>query len=462
MSPPEKTTEENVGPRLLVIDDEPAIAAALQRDLSAAPFTIVAQTDAEAARDLLATESFDVVLTDNLMPNLTGMELMQAVKAQHPEMRRIMLTGQTDLEDAVRAMNEGVIHRFLTKPWKRTELLQVLIEELDQLKRWQSERKALTQLLEIARKRAGTVNSAKRQLKEARTELFLYKEGPDLAKMRISAQLRGQTIVHVEPNQDISRLLAETLKKAGIPKVHAVATGSAALELIKSLQKVDIVLCEWNLPDYKALDFLEALRDERSPASRAVCMVLTTRENRDSVEAALRGGADQYLLKPFHPRVLVQRLDELVTKKHSERLEGRIRELKPLTIIVANAEQERRMEIQAVLANSGIQNIALADSGQKALRWILAKQPDVVIYDCNLRDPYWLDLEKALLAEDSAAALPPLVLTSGTPIKKEYEEVYEAQLTTFLPGAILRRDLLRNILRALEQRSDQQGPQPAI
>lgn len=449
-------TVEDSAPRLLLIDDEPAIVGALQRDLSAAPFRIVAQTDAEAARDLLGEESFDVVLSDNLMPNLTGMELMEVVRQQHPETRRVMLTGQTDLEDAVRAMNDGVIHRFLTKPWKRAELLQVLIDELDQLKHWQSERKVLNQLLEIARKRAGTLDAAKRQLKETRTELFLYKEGPDLAQMRISAQLRGQTIVHVEPNQDVSRLLVDTLKKSGIPKVHGVATGKAALDLIKSLPAVDIVLCEWNLPDFDALEFLGALRNEDSPASRAVCMVLTTRENRDSVEAALRGGADHYLLKPFHPRVLVQRLDELVTKKHSEHLERRIRELKPLSIIVANAEQERRMEIQQVLANSGVQNVALADSGQKALRWILAKRPDVIIYDCNLRDPYWLDLERDLLAQDAGGMLPPLVLTSGTPIKKEFEEVYEAQLTTFLPGAILRRDLLRNILRALEQRAGQQ------
>lgn len=458
MSTPEKPVASNVGPRLLVIDDEPSIAEALTRELRDAPFSIVTHTDAEAARDLLAKESFDLVLSDNLMPNLTGMELMEAIKARHPETRRLMLTGQTDLEDAVRAMNEGIIHRFLTKPWNREELLQVLIDELDQLKRWQSERQALARLLEIARQRAGTLHAAKRQLKEARTELFLYKEGPDLAQMRISAQLRGQTIVHVEPNQEVSRLLVDTLRRAGIPKVHGASTGRAALELIKSMPVVDIVLSEWNLPDFKALDFLQALREEDCPASRAVCMVLTTRENRDSVESALRGGADHYLLKPFHPRVLVQRLDELVTRKHSERLERRIRELKPLTIIVANAEQERRMEIQQLLTSAGIQNVALADSGQKALRWIRDKHPDVVIYDCNLRDPYWLDLERDLLAEDAAGQLPPLVLTSGTPIKKEYEEVYEAQLTTFLPGAILRRDLLRNILRALEQQSARQPP----
>jgi len=74
------------------------------------------------ALKIMAETPIDLVLSDHMMPQMSGMEFLTLVHDRYPDTMRLMLTGHADMETAIRAINQGEIYRFLTKPWDDTEL----------------------------------------------------------------------------------------------------------------------------------------------------------------------------------------------------------------------------------------------------------------------------------------------------------------------------------------------------
>ena len=109
--------------KVLLVDDEPNITAALTRILRSEPYDVLAASDAEEALSLLEENEIDVVVTDEGLPGVQGTELLAAARHRWPGVARMMLTGQTDLEVAKRAINEGQICRFFTKPCNKFDLV---------------------------------------------------------------------------------------------------------------------------------------------------------------------------------------------------------------------------------------------------------------------------------------------------------------------------------------------------
>ena len=82
----------------------------------------------------MKTERIDLVLSDHLMPNMTGLEFLGVVRDRYPNSVRILLTGHADMDTAIKAINDGQVYRFLTKPWDDVELkvtLYLAFEHLD-------------------------------------------------------------------------------------------------------------------------------------------------------------------------------------------------------------------------------------------------------------------------------------------------------------------------------------------
>lgn len=108
--------------RVLVVDDEPQVLVALD-DLLSSDFIVMKATDgAEALRVIDNDEDIAVVVTDQRMPNVTGDELLTRM-GPDSDARRILLTGFADLAAVVRAVNEGKIFAYVTKPWNPEELI---------------------------------------------------------------------------------------------------------------------------------------------------------------------------------------------------------------------------------------------------------------------------------------------------------------------------------------------------
>ncbi len=108
---------------ILLVDDEPSVTEALKRTLRREPYEFLTATSAAQAQDILAQRPIDVVISDEQMPGLSGSELLGYVRKQYPHTIRMILSGQASLTAAVRAINEGEVHRFFLKPCNPVDLI---------------------------------------------------------------------------------------------------------------------------------------------------------------------------------------------------------------------------------------------------------------------------------------------------------------------------------------------------
>ncbi len=107
------------------MDDEPYILPTLSALLSG-EFEVITADSAASAEAVFAHRHVDIILTDQRMPQKTGVELLEWVRVHHPKTIRLLMTGYAELEDAVEAINRGQVYHYLLKPWRTEELLQIL------------------------------------------------------------------------------------------------------------------------------------------------------------------------------------------------------------------------------------------------------------------------------------------------------------------------------------------------
>ncbi|HZV65085.1 MAG TPA: EAL domain-containing protein [Telluria sp.] len=111
---------------LLLVDDEPSVLSSLQRLLRHDGYHILCADSAAAGFELLAQYDVQVIVCDQRMPNMSGTEFLGRVKEMYPDTFRIVLSGYTDLESIMQAVNKGAIYRFYTKPWDNKVLRKEL------------------------------------------------------------------------------------------------------------------------------------------------------------------------------------------------------------------------------------------------------------------------------------------------------------------------------------------------
>ncbi len=107
---------------ILLTDDEPDIRRALKRSLHVPGYTMYEAGDGVEALELLKTTPCHAIISDFNMPRMNGLDLLTQVRIMYPNMLRILLTARADVHLAVRALNEGAVHRFLLKPWDHVDL----------------------------------------------------------------------------------------------------------------------------------------------------------------------------------------------------------------------------------------------------------------------------------------------------------------------------------------------------
>ncbi|MFQ5514261.1 MAG: HD domain-containing phosphohydrolase [Myxococcota bacterium] len=118
-------------PAVLFLDDEANILKALARLFRSEPVSVHTAGSAEEALELLDREPIQVVLTDQNMPGVRGVEFLEQVRKRWPDVIRMMLTGYTEMNVAVQAINQVEIYRLITKPWNDEELRATVSQALD-------------------------------------------------------------------------------------------------------------------------------------------------------------------------------------------------------------------------------------------------------------------------------------------------------------------------------------------
>ncbi|MDQ6977775.1 MAG: response regulator, partial [Ghiorsea sp.] len=109
-------------PSILLVDDEIRVLESLKRLLED-DFDVHTATSPDEAMMVMADEWIQVVISDQRMPVTTGIEFLQEVRGRFPEVIRIIISGYTDSEDIITAINDAGIHQYITKPWDPNNLL---------------------------------------------------------------------------------------------------------------------------------------------------------------------------------------------------------------------------------------------------------------------------------------------------------------------------------------------------
>jgi signal transduction histidine kinase len=153
-SPPTRSRSRHT---LLVVDDEADVVKSV-KDLLRLEYRVLGATSATEGLDILSREPVSVVMTDQRMPGMTGVQFLAKVKEAYPDIIRLLFTGYADVRAVIDAINQGQVWRYITKPWEPDELALVIreaCERYDLLK----ERKDLTASLQQKNSELSEANS---------------------------------------------------------------------------------------------------------------------------------------------------------------------------------------------------------------------------------------------------------------------------------------------------------------
>src|SRR5262245_29644452 len=155
---------------LLVIDDEQDVCDSIH-DLLRRDYRVLKATTADDGYRLMQDNEVHIVLTDQRMPRISGVELLSNVRARHPQAIRMLFTGYADVEAVIAAINQGRIFRFLKKPWQPDELQSAireaaiefdrLVAEADERLRLRDEIKNLWQQLKALQEEVNRLKQAR-------------------------------------------------------------------------------------------------------------------------------------------------------------------------------------------------------------------------------------------------------------------------------------------------------------
>lgn len=121
-------TENKSEKILLLVDDEENVRMSLMRILRREGYKILTASSAEEGLEIMAANPVNVVLSDQRMPGMSGVEFLRRVKLMHPDAVRMILSGYTEVGTLTDAINKGEIYQFISKPWENEALIALIRE----------------------------------------------------------------------------------------------------------------------------------------------------------------------------------------------------------------------------------------------------------------------------------------------------------------------------------------------
>lgn len=204
--------------KILLVDDEPRILAGLRRRLSDRFNLLGAETSAEAMKLLEEHNDIAVVVADMRMPDVDGIELLREMRLHWPEVRRIMLTANTDQSTAVAAANQGKVFRFFCKPCDTDQLAAALQDAIEEY-------------------RLSTRDKAERQTLEVKAE------AGERARKAFLSTMSHELLTPLNHVLGFSQILEEKWRKKGEPEAleyldHIRESGETLLRLVHRILEI--------------------------------------------------------------------------------------------------------------------------------------------------------------------------------------------------------------------------------
>jgi response regulator RpfG family c-di-GMP phosphodiesterase len=152
---------------LLVVDDEPNVCDSVH-DLLRREFTVLKAKSADEGVQLMQQHEVHIIMTDQRMPKITGVELLTKIRQRHPHAVRMLFTGYAEIDSIIAAINQGHVYRFLKKPWQPEELEAAVREAAAEYDRIVEQSEQLHHLREELQKLRDRVAALEREVESLR------------------------------------------------------------------------------------------------------------------------------------------------------------------------------------------------------------------------------------------------------------------------------------------------------
>lgn len=161
-------------PTVLLVDDEENILKAIRRALRSINVKVLMATSGKLGLEMLSNEPAHLIISDMRMPEMTGAEFLSQCAQRYPEIPRILMTGYSDMESTVKAINEGKISSYLPKPWNDDALKSTVADGL-QSAQLKAHNEFLTQQLKEKKIELEAINQSLEQTVADRTKEVINK-----------------------------------------------------------------------------------------------------------------------------------------------------------------------------------------------------------------------------------------------------------------------------------------------
>lgn len=222
-APQEITQPQPVRYRILLVDDEPNVLAALRRVFRQENYEIVTCQDPKEAVGRLERETFQIIVSDYMMPGMNGGDLLKHARSVQPDMIRIMLTGHADVNAVVGAMKTGAVYKFILKPWNDDDLRVTVALALEQ----------------YALKQKNAVLKRENQLKEKEIEQLAKFSTTNRSQLAVMLNKRG--LLSVQQVQELMRAQQQQQRKEAMIKL-IVERGWVAEKAIHELLARELMI----------------------------------------------------------------------------------------------------------------------------------------------------------------------------------------------------------------------------
>jgi response regulator RpfG family c-di-GMP phosphodiesterase len=269
---------------LLVVDDEPDVCDSVH-DLLRKEFKVLKARSAAEGMKLMEANEVHIIMTDQRMPQVTGVELLTKIRKGHPRAVRMLFTGYADLESIIAAINQGHIFQFLKKPWEPQELeaaVRQAAKEYDRIIDQSDELHRLHDEIEGLWKRVATLE----------TQVV---RGPKNSNKPPAMH----TLLVVDDEPDVCDSVHDLLRKEfNVLKARSAAEGIKLMET----NEVHIIMTDQRMPQVTGVELLSKIR---AGHPQAVRMLFTGYADLESIITAInQGHIFQFLKKPWDPQEL--------------------------------------------------------------------------------------------------------------------------------------------------------------
>jgi signal transduction histidine kinase len=248
----------------LVVDDEPDILDSIQRMFRHDYRVLTAQT-ADEALELIESEDVQVVMTDQRMPNTNGVEFLAKLRERYPHIVRVLFTGYSDIDHVIDAINEGHVYRYISKPWKPSEL-KLFVEQAFEYYESERERDRLLEQLTEANEQLEHQNEL---LSETNEELKQLDRMKTVFMEVVSHELNTPIAITLGYTYLLQKKLADDLDPAAEKALSGIHSSTMRLKNISN--RIFKVLSEegpastLELESIAFEEFIESMRDQVEP-----------------------------------------------------------------------------------------------------------------------------------------------------------------------------------------------------